>query len=369
MLKVGFIGWRGMVGSVLMQRMQQENDFSKILPIFFSTSEVGNICNINNSKLLDAYNTDALMELDCIVTTQGSEYTNQILPVLRGRGYTGYWIDASSALRMQDDTIIALDPVNYDQILLGLKSGIKNYAGGNCSITLSLLGLSGLFKENLIESMSMMTYQSASGAGSQNIRELLNQMMYISDKNSNLINDTNTPILELIKQVNHTISHTDFPQKEFGAPLAGSIIPCIDSDLNNGMSKEECKGGVEANKILGLAPQTVKIDGLCIRVGAIQSHCAAITLKLNKNLSILDIEEKIKNSHKWVNYVPNNKIDSLKSLTPAAVCGSLKIAVGRLRKSSIAENTYTVLTVGDQLLWGAAEPIRRMLNIVVSYLK
>jgi len=296
MLKVGFIGWRGMVGSVLMQRMQQENDFSKILPIFFSTSEVGNICNINNSKLLDAYNTDALMELDCIVTTQGSEYTNQILPVLRGRGYTGYWIDASSALRMQDDTIIALDPVNYDQILLGLKSGIKNYAGGNCSITLSLLGLSGLFKENLIESMSMMTYQSASGAGSQNIRELL-------------------------------------------------------------------------NKILGLAPQTVKIDGLCIRVGAIQSHCAAITLKLNKNLSILDIEEKIKNSHKWVNYVPNNKIDSLKSLTPAAVCGSLKIAVGRLRKSSIAENTYTVLTVGDQLLWGAAEPIRRMLNIVVSYLK
>ncbi|MFN8771269.1 MAG: aspartate-semialdehyde dehydrogenase [Neisseriaceae bacterium] len=371
MLSIGFIGYRGMVGSVLINRMIQEGDFNKINPVGFSTSNAGGknpIPNSKNSNLLDAYDIDELMKLDCILTTQGSDYTNNVLPKLRECGYAGYFIDASSALRMKNDTIIVLDPVNKDQIIHGLKNGIKNFAGGNCSITLSLLGLNGLFKENLVEWVSMMTYQAASGAGAQNVRELLEQMGKIHEENHNHINDKNTPILDIMSNVNNTILNQSFPTNAFGAPLAGSLIPWIDADLNNGSSKEEWKGEVEANKILGLTPGTIKVDGLCIRVSAVRSHSAAITMKLNRDLSVEEIEEKLK-KNEWINYIPNNKSDSLKYLNPVATFESLKIAVGRLKKSNIGDNIYNIFTVGDQLLWGAAEPVRRMLNILVDYHK
>lgn len=371
MLRVGFVGYRGMVGSVLLNRMLEENDFARINPVFFSASNIGAkppILCPQGQTVLNAHDLNALEKLDCIVTTQGSDYTNLILPKLRDSGWSGYFIDASSALRMNDDTIIALDPVNQHKILDGIKQGIKNFAGGNCSITLSLLGLMGLLKAGLIEWMSIMTYQAASGAGAKNVRELLCQMAVIADNNSLLIDDK-TPILDLIKNTNDCIQSSQLPTSEFGVPLAGSVIPWIDLDLNNGNSKEESKGESEANKLLGLLPGTIKIDGLCIRVGTIRSHAAAITMKLNEDLSICQIEDKIKNNNPWVNYVPNNKLDSLKYLTPAATAGSLKIAVGRLKKSNIDANIYNVLTIGDQLLWGAAEPLRRMLNILVEYHK
>lgn len=366
MFKVGFIGWRGMVGSVLMARMHEENDFKRFNPVFFSTSQKGMLGPLG-ATLKDAYDTNELLKLDCILTTQGSAYTNKILPQLRSAGYTGYWIDASSTLRMSDDTIIAFDPVNLNQILTGLNNGVKNFAGGNCSITLSLLGLSGLLKEDLVNWMSIMTYQSASGAGADNVRELLSQMSAISNNNAKQIAEPNTPILDLINNVKTTISSNHLPTKAFGVPLAGSVIPWIDADLGTGQSKEEWKGEVETNKILGLAPQTIRVDGLCVRVGSIQSHCAAITLKLKENISIKNLEQKIITGNEWVNYIPNTKEDSISRLTPAAVSGTLKVAVGRLRKLNLEENIYTVFTVGDQLLWGAAEPLRRVLNIIIEH--
>ncbi|MBY0380122.1 MAG: aspartate-semialdehyde dehydrogenase [Burkholderiales bacterium] len=370
MLSVGFVGFRGMVGSVLINRMIEENDFNKIKAFFFSTSQAGGKCPIKQSKnqiLLDAYNVDQLLAMDCIVSTQGSNYTNAILPKLKIIGYAGYIIDASSALRMNDDTILVLDPVNKEQIINGLNNGVKYFAGANCSISLPLIGLNGLLKKNLIEWMSIMTYQAASGAGANQVRELLKQMQVISDTNTSMIKDDNNSILELIHNVNKTIQATSFPTQEFAAPLAGSIIPWIDADLGNGMSKEEYKGQVEANKLLGLASNTIKIDGLCIRVGVIRSHSAAITMKLNQNLTIDEIEKIIKSDNLWVNYIPNNKTATLHQLNPVVTSESLKIAVGRLKKSSVGENIYNVLTVGDQLLWGAAEPVRRMLNILVEY--
>lgn len=370
-LKVGFIGWRGMVGSVLMKRMQEENDFNKIDAYFYSTSAVGGSApNFGQVQqiLLDAFDITELTHLDCIITTQGSEYTHEVLPLLRAQGWNGFWIDAASALRMKDDSIIVLDPINRQNIDDGIANGIKNYIGGNCTVSLMLLGLDGLFNADLVEWISSMTYQAASGAGANNIRELLKQSGELYNAASDLLADSKSSVLEIDSKVTTALRSSEFPQEYFGAPLAGSVIPWIDAALENGQTKEEWKGGVEANKILNLAPQTVKVDGVCVRVGVLRSHSQALTIKLKrKDLSLLEIEQIIKSANPWVKFVANNKADTLKELTPASVSGTLDIAVGRLKKLNFGDEYISLFTVGDQLLWGAAEPLRRMLNILVEH--
>ena len=369
MKKVGLVGWRGMVGSVLVQRMQEEGDFKRILPYYFSTSAAGtNHVDAEGVSwiLRDAMSITELADMDIIISCQGSDYTKTIYSALRGNGWNGYWIDAASAKRMDADSSIVLDPVNRDKIDMALDAGVKNFIGGNCSITLTLLGLTGLFRANLIEWLSVMTYQAVSGAGASHVRELLSQMLQVSDSIRQELLDPATPILSLINKARNAIYQEDFPYAQFGVPLAGSIIPWIDSDLGNGVSREEWKGEVETTKILDLLPGTIGVDGLCIRVGAFQCHSAAITMKLKEDLSIKRLESLIKEAHEWVDFVPNTKQDTLQRLSPAAVSGSLKVAVGRLRKLEVGHNLYSVLTVGDQLLWGAAEPLRRMLNILVN---
>ena len=370
MLKVGFVGWRGMVGSVLLERMLQENDYLAIEASFFTTSNIGGkspVVGKEVGSLRDAYAIAELANLDCIVTTQGSEYTHQVLPELRKSGWNGYWLDASSALRMNDDAIIVLDPINQKNIQSALDGGIKNYVGGNCTVSLMLLALDGLFKADAIEWISSMTYQAASGAGANNIRELLHQSGAIYNSVSHLLNDKNATILDIDRKVSETLHSADFPKQYFGAPLAGSVIPWIDAGLENGQTKEEWKGAVETNKILGLAPDTIKVDGVCVRVGALRSHSQALTIKLKrKDLSLAQIETMIKEANSWVSFVPNEKAATLANLTPAAVSGSLTIAVGRLKKLKFGDDFVSLFTVGDQLLWGAAEPIRRMLKILVE---
>lgn len=370
MLKVGFIGWRGMVGSVLMKRMREESDFAKIEPVFFSTSAVGGDSpdvGKNVGVLKDAYDVVELKSLDVILTTQGSDYTNEVLPKLRDTGWSGYWIDAASALRMKDDSVIVLDPINRAHIDTALTNGIKNYIGGNCTVSLMLLGLDGLFKADLVEWISSMTYQAASGAGANNIRELLGQSGALRDAAGDLLNNKNSSILDIDSKVTEKLISSDFPTEYFGAPLAGSVIPWIDSGLENGQTKEEWKGGVEANKILGYSPDIVKVDGVCVRVGVLRSHSQALTIKLKrKDLSLSQIEDIISKANQWVKFVPNNKSDTLRELTPASVSGTLDIAVGRLKKLKFGDDFISIFTVGDQLLWGAAEPLRRMLNILVE---
>lgn len=369
MKKVGLVGWRGMVGSVLVQRMQEEGDFKRILPYYFSTSAAKT--NYVDSEgvswiLKDAMSVAELSDMDIIVSCQGSDYTKTIYHALRADGWNGYWIDAASAKRMDNDSIIVLDPVNRDKIDMALDAGIKNFIGGNCSITLSLMGLAGLFHANIVEWLSVMTYQAVSGAGASHVRELLLQMLQVSNGIHKELLDPKTPILSLINKARNVIGQEDFPCTQFGVPLAGNIISWIDSDLGNGVSREEWKGEVETNKILGFSPGTIGVDGLCIRVGAFQSHSAAITIKLKEDIGIKNLESLIKEAHEWIDFVPNNKKDTLQRLSPIAVSGSLKVAVGRLRKLEVGHDLYSVLTVGDQLLWGAAEPLRRMLNILVN---
>jgi aspartate-semialdehyde dehydrogenase len=371
MLKVGFVGWRGMVGSVLMERMQAENDFSKIDALFFSTSNAGgeapNFAGVA-SKLLDAYHIDSLVGLDCIVTTQGSEYTEHVLPLLKQAGFKGYWLDASSSLRMKDESVIVLDPINRNVIDKALADGVKVFCGGNCTVSLMLMGLGGLFANNLVEWISSMTYQSASGAGANNMRELLAQSGYLYNNVSELLADSKKDILSIDARVSESLRSSDLPTQYFGAPLAGNVIPWIDAALDNGQTKEEWKGASETNKILGFSPNTIKVDGLCVRVGSMRCHSQALTIKLKrKDLSVSEIETIIANANEWVKVVPNNKADTLKSLTPVAISGKLDIAVGRIRKLSFGDDFLTVFTIGDQLLWGAAEPIRRMLDILVKY--
>jgi aspartate-semialdehyde dehydrogenase len=370
MLKVGFIGWRGMVGSVLLERMIAEKDYAAIEARFFTTSNIGGKApNIGKEvgALLDAYSITELSQLDCIVTTQGSDYTHQVLPELRKSGWSGYWLDASSALRMTEDAIIVLDPINRHNIDAGLKNGIKNYVGGNCTVSLMLLALDGLFKAGVIEWISSMTYQAASGAGANNIRELLVQSGAVYNSVKDLLGDKNATILDIDRQVSATLRSDEFPKQYFGAPLAGSVIPWIDAGMENGQTKEEWKGAVETNKILGFAPDTIKVDGVCVRVGALRSHSQALTIKLNrKDLSLAQIEKMITEANPWVNFIANEKPATLANLTPAAVSGSLTIAVGRLKKMKFGDEFISIFTVGDQLLWGAAEPIRRMLNILVE---
>ncbi|OSI11895.1 aspartate-semialdehyde dehydrogenase [Neisseria canis] len=369
-MKVGFIGWRGMVGSVLMQRMQEENDFADIKEaFFFTTSNVGGAAPDFGQAvktLLDANNIEELARMDIIVTCQGGDYTKSVYQPLRESGWNGYWIDAASALRMNDDAIIVLDPVNRNVIDAGLKNGVKNYIGGNCTVSLMLMALGGLFQNNLVEWATSMTYQAASGAGAKNMRELISGMGAIHNQVADELADPASAILDIDRKVSDFLRSEAYPKANFGVPLAGSLIPWIDADLGNGQSKEEWKGDVETNKILGNTGNPTIIDGLCVRVGAMRCHSQAITLKLKKDLSVAEIEQLLAGANDWVKVVPNEKEASVKELTPASVTGTLTVPVGRIRKLAMGGEYISAFTVGDQLLWGAAEPIRRILNIVLG---
>jgi aspartate-semialdehyde dehydrogenase len=370
MLKVGFIGWRGMVGSVLMQRMVEENDFAEIEPQFFTTSQVGGAApdvGKDSPALQDANDINALCKMDAIVTCQGGDYTSEIFPILRKAGWHGHWIDAASTLRMENDAVIILDPVNMHVIKDALKAGGKNWVGGNCTVSLMLMALNGLFKANLVEWATSMTYQAASGAGAQNMRELIMQMGVVNQSVSEILANPASAILEIDKTVADAIRADSFPTPHFGVPLAGSLIPWIDKDLNNGQSKEEWKGGVETNKILGREANPIVIDGLCVRIGAMRCHSQALTIKLNKNVPLNEIEHMLAEANQWAKVIPNQREISMRELTPAAVTGQLSVPVGRLRKLAMGDEYLSAFTVGDQLLWGAAEPLRRMLRILIEY--
>ncbi|ENI8058648.1 aspartate-semialdehyde dehydrogenase [Vibrio vulnificus] len=368
-MRVGLVGWRGMVGSVLMQRMVEEKDFDLIEPVFFSTSQIG-IPAPNFGKdaglLQDAFNIDALKQLDAVITCQGGGYTEKVYPALREAGWKGYWIDAASTLRMAPDSIITLDPVNLAQIQQGIHSGTNTFVGGNCTVSLMLMALGGLYKQGMVEWMSAMTYQAASGAGAQNMRELISQMGVINDAVSSELANPSSSILDIDRKVAETMRSSSFPVDNFGAPLAGSLIPWIDVKRENGQSKEEWKGGVEANKILGLQNSPVPIDGTCVRIGAMRCHSQALTIKLKQNVPLDEIEEIIASDNEWVKVIPNERDITAQELTPAKVTGTLSIPVGRLRKMSMGDDFLNAFTVGDQLLWGAAEPLRRTLRIILA---
>lgn len=368
MLRVGIIGWRGMVGSVLLQRMHEENDFDKIDTYFFSTSQAGekvHVLKSQKSTLHNALDVHELKGMDILLSCQGGDYTKKILPLLREEKWDGHWIDAASTLRMDSNAVIVLDPINKEAIENAIKEGTKNWVGGNCTVSLMLLAIHGLIKEGIVEWVSSMTYQAASGAGAQNMKELLVQMGELSKSIDNVTYETN--ILELDKRVQMIMSSEKFTKELFSVPLAGSLIPWIDEELENGQSREEWKGSVETNKILqSNGFKTFNVDGLCIRIGAMRSHSQALTIKLNNNYSIEKIEKLLASANPWINFVANHKEASIKHLSPAAVSGKLLIAVGRVRKLNVSENLISVFTVGDQLLWGAAEPLRRILNILIN---
>ena len=369
MQRVGLVGWRGMVGSVLMDRMRAENDFALIDPVFFTTSNVGGqgpTIGRDTPPLKDARSINALKTLDVIVTCQGGDYTNEIYPQLRAAGWQGYWIDAASALRMKDDAVIILDPVNRQVIQNALAKGVKDYIGGNCTVSLMLMGLGGLFTHGLVEWMSAMTYQAASGAGAQNMRELIEQMGVIHGAVADRLNQPASAILDIDRIVADTIRSSTFPTANFGAPLAGSLIPWIDKQLDNGQSREEWKGQAETNKILGRAEHPVPIDGLCVRIGAMRCHSQALTIKLTRDAPLDELVEMIGVANDWVTVVPNERERSMRELTPAAVTGTLSVPVGRLRKLNMGSRYLGAFTCGDQLLWGAAEPLRRMLRILLE---
>ncbi|HEB27159.1 MAG TPA: aspartate-semialdehyde dehydrogenase [Porticoccus sp.] len=370
MNKVGFVGWRGMVGSVLMDRMVQENDFADIEPIFFTTSQLGQPGpNVGKdvSPLQDANDIESLAKLDIIVTCQGGDYTRAVYPALRKTGWNGYWIDAASALRMADDALIVLDPVNLNVVKDGITNGTKNFIGGNCTVSLMLMALGGLFNQGLVEWASAMTYQAASGAGAQNMRELIAQMGAIEKSVATELADPASAILEIDRKVASTMRSEGFPTDHFGAPLSGSLLPWIDVQLENGQSKEEWKGQSETNKILGRSGHSlVPVDGICVRIGAMRSHSQALTIKLTKNAPMDEIEAILAEANDWVKVVPNDREATLQELTPAAVTGHLHVPVGRLRKMNMGNDYLSAFTVGDQLLWGAAEPLRRMLRILLE---
>lgn len=370
MARVAFIGWRGMVGSVLMDRMMAQGDFHGFEAVFYTTSQVGQKgpkIGMDIPLLKDAYDVKELKEADIIVTCQGSDHTKAVHPKLRRAGWKGYWIDASSALRMNDDSIIILDPVNRDVIDRGLKKGIKDYVGGNCTVSLMLMAIGGLFRENLVEWVTSMTYQAASGAGANNMRELVEQMAFVGASAKRLLARPATAALELDKCVLGALHDRAFPQKVFGHPLAANLLPWIDAEMKNGQSREEWKGLVETNKILGTR-KTIPVDGICVRVSSMRCHSQGLTIKLRKDVGIRDITGIIAGANDWVKVIPNTKEETLKGLSPAAVTGTLTVPVGRIRKMNLGERYLTCFTVGDQLLWGAAEPIRRMLGIALEYI-
>ncbi|MDI1303199.1 MAG: aspartate-semialdehyde dehydrogenase [bacterium] len=367
-MKVGLVGWRGMVGSVLMQRMVEENDFAHIEPFYFTTSNVGGKAPDFGGKeapaLLDASSLEALRAMEVIITCQGGDYTSDIFPRLRASGWNGFWIDAASSLRMEEDAVIVLDPVNDDVIRSALARGVKNYIGGNCTNSILLMGVGGLFKAGLVDWVSSMTYQAASGGGANHMRELLKGMGVIHDAVADELATPASAILDIDRKVAKTIRE-DVPSEFFGAPLAGGLIPWIDKQLDNGQSKEEWKGQAEVNKILGTSA-TIPVDGLCVRIGAMRCHSLALTIKLKKDLPLSDIEAIIKSGNDWVKFVPNDREISVKELTPVSITGGLKIGVGRVRKLNMGPEYVSAFVIGDQLLWGAAEPLRRMLRILLN---
>ncbi len=372
MLKVGFIGWRGMVGSVLMERMLTEQDFQGFEPVFFTTSQVGQAgpdVGSGPTILEDAKNIDRLAEMDIILSCQGGGYTSKIYAPLRSK-WNGFWIDAASTLRMHDDAIIVLDPVNRSVINTGLEKGIKNYIGGNCTVSLMMMALGGLFENDLIEWVSSMTYQAASGAGAKNMRELISQMGELHSEVKDLLADPSSAILDIDKKITAKLNDASLSTANWGVPLAASLIPWIDVPVADGQSKEEWKGIAETNKILGnSAERIIPIDGLCVRIGAMRCHSQALTIKLKKDISIGEIEQIIASHNEWVTVIPNDRERSSQDLTPVKVSGTLTVPVGRLHKMNLGPEYLAAFTVGDQLLWGAAEPVRRVLNIILNHLK
>lgn len=365
-MNVGFVGWRGMVGSVLMGRMLEENDFADIFPVFFTTSNVGgNAPDIGKEApaLKDAFDIQELAKLDAIISCQGGDYTKKVIGPLRDSGWQGYWIDAASSLRMEDDAIIILDPVNDDVIRDGLSRGVRNFVGGNCTVSLMLMALGGLFQRDLVEWVSSMTYQAASGAGARNMRELLNQMGELRDCVASDLADPASAILDIDRKVVEKM-RGDLSIDEFGAPLAGSLLPYIDKQLENGQSREEWKAQAETNKILGSDEQPIPVDGICVRIGAMRCHSQAFTIKLKKDIPVEEIEQILASANDWVKVIPNDREATLQELTPTKVTGTLSVPVGRIRKLNMGPEYISAFSVGDQLLWGAAEPLRRMLNIL-----
>ena len=367
MMRVGFVGWRGMVGSVLIQRMREENDFEQLDPVFFSTSSAGGSGpSIGKAvgPLQDANDATAFDGLDAIVTCQGGDWTQSMYFALRGSGWDGYWIDAASTLRMADDAVIILDPVNRGVIDKALDRGVKNYIGGNCTVSLMMMAIAGLLESDLVEWITCMTYQSASGAGAQNMRELLQQMGEVHLAAKDLLADPGSSILDIDREVAGILRDERFPTGHFGVPLAGSLIPWIHDDMGNGVSKEEWKGGAETNKILGRSIDPIPVESICVRIGAMRCHSQALTIKLRREITLPEVERLISNAHEWVRVIPNTREASTRELTPAAVTGKLDIPIGRLRTLSMGAEYLSAFTVGDQLLWGAAEPLRRMLRIL-----
>lgn len=381
--RVGFVGWRGMVGSVLLQRMLAEDDFSLIdEPVFFTTSQagqpapdIGQGAKQKASVLVDANDLDTLASMDAIVTCQGGDYTKSIQPKLRSRGWNGYWIDAASALRMADDSTIILDPVNLPVIEQGLQDGRKDFIGGNCTVSLMMMALDGLFKADLVDWISVASYQAISGGGARQMRELIAQMGYVHQSAADLLAAPESSVLDIDKKVTDALGDKQFPTGEIGYPLTGSLLPWIDTDLKNGVSREEWKGETETNKILGRTGKPIPIESVCVRIGVLRCHSQAFTIKLNKQLPEKEIEKILGNGNQWVSVVPNNREQSLARLTPAAITATLDIAVGRVRNLNLSDaagadngSFISVFTVGDQLLWGAAEPLRRMLRILHQHL-
>jgi aspartate-semialdehyde dehydrogenase len=372
MQTVGFVGWRGMVGSVLMERMRAEEDFKHFEFAFFSTSQAGQIgpdIGQADRRVEDAHNIKRLGAMDIIVSCQGGDYTQTVYPQLRQNGWNGYWIDAASTLRMEETSVIILDPVNRQVIDDALVKGVKNYIGGNCTVSLMLMALGGLFAQNLVEWMTSMTYQAASGAGAKNMRELVQQMRAIGQRADALLANPAASILDIDRNVIQTIRDAAFPTDAFGAPLAASLIPWIDRPVEGGQTREEWKGCAETNKILNRAADPIPIDGLCVRIGAMRCHSQAFTIKLAKDLPLGEIEEIVAAHNPWVKVVNNEKESTLRELTPARVSGTLSINVGRIRKLTTGPQYLTAFSVGDQLLWGAAEPLRRMLHILREHIE
>ena len=368
-MNVGLIGWRGMVGSVLVERMLAERDFDLIDPVFFSTSQTGAEGPSVGKRTPAVKNAKDLAELracDVLISCQGGDYTTEIYPKLRDAGWTGYWIDAASTLRMKDHAVLILDPVNRDVIDRSLAAGLKDYIGPNCTVSLMLMAMTGLFRAGLVEWVTAMTYQAASGAGAKNMRELIAQMGHLHRAVATPLADPASTILEIDRGVTAALRAPDLPTTEFsGFALAGSLLPWIADDLGNGQSKEEWKAQAEGNKILG-RQAAIPMDGLCVRISSMRCHSQALTIKLTHDVPLAEIESRLAAAHEWVSVVPNEKESSLRELTPAAVTGTLRVPIGRLRKLSMGGEYLTAFTVGDQLLWGAAEPLRRMLRILLE---
>jgi aspartate-semialdehyde dehydrogenase len=371
MQAVGIIGWRGMVGSVLLERMRAEGDFDLISPVLFSTSQAGAVgpkLGSSPAQVHDANDIAALAKLPMLISAQGGDYTQAIHPRLRAAGWKGYWIDAASTLRMEKNAVIVLDPVNLPVMQAARERGVQDYIGGNCTVSLMLMAVAGLLRAGLVEWITAMTYQSASGAGAQNMRELVAQMGVLHDSAAALLKDPASSILDIDRAVTAAMNGAEFPKSHFIVPLAGSLIPWIDKDLGNGQSREEWKAAAEANKILGTESQPVPIEGICVRVGAMRCHSQALTIKLSHDLPLPEIEKLLAAGNQWVRIVPNNKDASIQALSPAAVSGKMEIPIGRLRKLSMGGQYLSAFTVGDQLLWGAAEPLRRTMRFLLPHL-